>query len=109
MKLPPIDFKNPQSIFDETVRIHHIFLTLLEAGFKEYLPNNSDLADLVDVIVWSDLDLVIPVEEWLPDLKRTAEWLYKIGKNPRELPTYHRDLLWHGVRKFGARVQAEAD
>lgn len=109
MKLPPADIQNPKSIFDETVRLHRIFLTLLEAGFKKYLPNDDDVTELAEAIAWSDLDLVVSIDKWLPDLKRTAEWLYKIGKNPCQLPAYERNLLWHGVRKFGVRVQAEAD
>lgn len=98
--------KNPQSIFDETVRCHQIFLILLEAGFKKYLPNDDDITEIADTLIWSDLDLVVDIEEWLPDLKRTAEWLYKIGKNPCELPAREKNLLYHGIRKFAARVQS---
>ncbi len=108
--MPP-NLENPESIYDETVRLHHIRLRLLEEGFQKYLndnANNSDVVDLAEAIIWSDLDLVVPVDEWLPDLKRTAEWLFKLGGNPCGLPIYEKNLLYHGVRKFGARVQSEA-
>lgn len=104
------NLENPESIYDEAVRLHHIYLALLEAGFKKYVNDNtsrSDVLDLAETIIWSDLDLVVPVEEWLPDLKRTAEWLLRIGRNPCGLPDRENNLLFHAVRKFGARVQSE--
>ncbi len=106
------NLENPESIYDEAVRLHHIYLALLEAGFKKYLNDNTDhsnVLDLAESIIWSDLDLVVSVEEWLPDLKRTAEWLFKIGGNPCGLPIRENNLLCHAVRKFGARVQSEAE
>ncbi|KKL92321.1 hypothetical protein LCGC14_1885870 [marine sediment metagenome] len=100
----PVNFRNPQSIYDETVRLHHIHLSLLEANFKKYV-NDDGLERLVETIIWSDLDLVIPIEEWLPDLKRTAEWLFKLGKDASGLPNREQELLRNGIRKFGDRVQ----
>lgn len=109
---------DPQSIYEETLRIHLLRLRLIEAGLNKYM-NDEDLKDLVECIIWADLDLLVPIDEWLSDLKRTVEWLLKLGKSPKTsgssksskssrtpkvLSNYHHGLLCQGVRNFGARV-----
>lgn len=103
------EVSQPQSIFEETVRVHGLKLVFEEAGFRKYM-SDGELDDLVSSILWSNLDVFLTQEQLIADLLKTIKWMCKMSSHDIDIPTGNDlEMLSHGIRKFGDRLDRKLD
>ena len=68
------------SIYAEAVRVQQVSHIISEFGFQDLL-SETQVEQLVNAIIWSEIDLYRDQSEWIPDLLKTVNWFLSLLKS----------------------------